>query len=182
MINTKLKNNEKTTRRQREDINNNVNNVNKNKQLKNNVYFLAFWNAYPKKVGKQSAEKAYKKISQSEEQLNIILKAIEKQKRSIQWNKEDGQFIPNPTTWLNQGRWEDEIVTSKYLNSLQAWLLVEKFFNNESEKPTDRVIVKTMKQLWGHGEKLSRDKKPFIQRDFERLYTQNLKDLIEKEI
>ena len=36
--------------------------------------------------------------------------AIEKQKKSAQWTKNDGQFIPHPTTWLNGKRWEDEVV------------------------------------------------------------------------
>jgi len=85
------------------------NNVNNEKQVKSDGHFLQFWKAYPKKVGKKAAEKSYKNISQSKEQLNIILNAIEKQKRSIQWEKEDGKYIPNPTTWLNQGRWDDEL-------------------------------------------------------------------------
>ncbi len=35
--------------------------------------------------------------------------AIEVQKQSEQWTKDNGRFIPNPATWLNQGRWEDEL-------------------------------------------------------------------------
>jgi hypothetical protein len=31
------------------------------------------------------------------------------QKTSAQWQKDNGQYIPNPATWLNQGRWDDEI-------------------------------------------------------------------------
>ena len=27
---------------------------------------------------------------------------------TAQWTKEGGQYIPNPTTWLNQGRWDDK--------------------------------------------------------------------------
>lgn len=37
------------------------------------------------------------------------MQAIAKAKASEQWNREGGRFIPNPTTWLNQGRWDDEI-------------------------------------------------------------------------
>jgi len=29
--------------------------------------------------------------------------------RCDQWRKDNGQFIPNPATWLNQRRWEDEL-------------------------------------------------------------------------
>ena len=38
-----------------------------------------------------------------------MLVAIDKGKSSKQWNKENGQYIPNPSTWLNQKRWEDEL-------------------------------------------------------------------------
>ena len=38
-----------------------------------------------------------------------MLEAIEKHKASSQWQKDGGQFIPHPATWLNQERWEDEI-------------------------------------------------------------------------
>lgn len=34
--------------------------------------------------------------------------ALERQKRSRDWTKEGGQFVPYPATWLNQRRWEDE--------------------------------------------------------------------------
>ena len=38
------------------------------------------------------------------------MNAIEQQKESAQWSKDNGQFIPHPTTWLNGKRWEDEVV------------------------------------------------------------------------
>ena len=38
-----------------------------------------------------------------------MLAAIEKQKQSAQWQDNGGQFIPHPSTWLNQRRWEDEL-------------------------------------------------------------------------
>lgn len=41
--------------------------------------------------------------------LEVLLKALEEQKKSLQWTKDGGQFVPHPTTWLNQERWEDEI-------------------------------------------------------------------------
>lgn len=68
--------------------------------------FDLFWAAYPKKVGKAEARKAFTKVIVS---TDILVAAIEKQKKSKQWTKDGGQFIPNPSTWLNQGRWEDEL-------------------------------------------------------------------------
>ena len=71
--------------------------------------FDHFWSAYPKKVGKEAARKAFAKVKAP---IDTLLAAIEKQKRSAQWNKDNGQYIPNPATWLNQGRWEDEVGVS----------------------------------------------------------------------
>lgn len=71
--------------------------------------FSEFWKAYPKKVGKGAAEKSFQKIHPSAELLNSMIEAIKKQKQSDQWQKDGGQYIPNPATWLNQKRWEDEL-------------------------------------------------------------------------
>jgi len=68
--------------------------------------FEAFWKAYPKKVGKKDAFKAYQKLT-AEERAQLV-QAVEIQKQSRQWQAEGGRFIPNPSTWLNQGRWMDE--------------------------------------------------------------------------
>lgn len=71
--------------------------------------FEAFWRSYPRKVGKEAARKAFSKIRVGKGLLATMLAAIEAQKRSPDWRKEGGQFIPHPATWLNQGRWQDEI-------------------------------------------------------------------------
>lgn len=68
--------------------------------------FDLFWNAYPKKVGKDKAITAWKK---KKPKLETVLKALQWQKQSDQWTKQDGQFIPNPTTYINEGRWQDEM-------------------------------------------------------------------------
>ena len=59
-----------------------------------------------KKVGKKAAQKAYRKANVP---AGTLLAALERQKRSDQWSRDGGRYIPNPATWLNQGRWEDEI-------------------------------------------------------------------------
>jgi predicted phage replisome organizer len=71
--------------------------------------FSDFWSAYPKKVAKTTAQTAFKKLNPDAAMMETILKALEKQKKSMQWTKDNGQFIPNPSTWLNQKRWEDDI-------------------------------------------------------------------------
>ena len=71
------------------------------------VRFDEFWNAYPKKVGKQYALKAWNKIKPTAELHESIMQAINRQKRSDQWRRDNGRYIPNPATWLNGGYWEN---------------------------------------------------------------------------
>ena len=61
--------------------------------------FDAFWSSYPKKVGKQAARKAFEKVKV---ETDVLIAAIEAQKKSAQWQKAGGQYIPNPSTWLNE--------------------------------------------------------------------------------
>jgi len=75
--------------------------------------FDEFWESYPKKVGKGEARKAWQRIKQPRTLLPTILVAIGNQCRSEQWKRNNGQFIPHPATWLNQGRWEDETEIKK---------------------------------------------------------------------
>ena len=69
--------------------------------------FDRFWSEYPKKVGKIAARKAFERASKVAA-LETLLTAIRRQKCGSQWSRENGRYIPNPATWLNQGRWEDE--------------------------------------------------------------------------
>ena len=70
--------------------------------------FDIFWKAYPKKIGKGAALKAWKNIKPLKGTINEITGALKWQITSNQWLKDNGQFIPNPATYLNQKRWEDE--------------------------------------------------------------------------
>ncbi|MBR6861216.1 MAG: phage replisome organizer N-terminal domain-containing protein [Acidaminococcaceae bacterium] len=71
--------------------------------------FESFWKAYPKKVGKGAAERAFAKAKPDDTLTEKMISAVEAAKRSSMWRKEGGQYIPNPATWLNQKRWEDEL-------------------------------------------------------------------------
>lgn len=55
-----------------------------------------------------AAEKAWQKAKINGHTDDVIA-AVEAQKQSEQWRKERGQFIPNPATWITQGRWLDEL-------------------------------------------------------------------------
>lgn len=71
--------------------------------------FKEFWRHYPRKVGKGAAEKVWDKIKPGKALLSLILSALDQQKACEQWKRENGRYIPNPATWLNQKRWEDDI-------------------------------------------------------------------------
>lgn len=71
--------------------------------------FELFWQAYPKKIGKDAARKAFAKRRPSRTMTEIMIAAVEQQMSSPQWARDGGQFIPHPATWLNQGRWEDDV-------------------------------------------------------------------------
>ena len=66
--------------------------------------FDSFWEAYPKKKAKRDAQAAFKKVKVP---VSVLLSALEIQKKSADWMKNDGQYIPHPATWLNGRRWED---------------------------------------------------------------------------
>ncbi len=75
-----------------------------------NDAFDRFWAAYPRKVGKYDAKRSFLKLKGVKTE--TLIAAIERQKQSLQWQKDNGQYIPNPATWLNQGRWEDVLQTA----------------------------------------------------------------------
>lgn len=76
--------------------------------------FEEFWKAYPKRVGKGAAEKAWHKLNPTHDLLQTILSAVRTQ---ITWRENaNGAFRPewkHPTTWLNGKCWEDETETTE---------------------------------------------------------------------
>lgn len=70
--------------------------------------FNRFWMAYPRKSGKGSAKKSWRRIAPDEALFQKIMAALEAAKQCKDWKKEQGQYIPYPATWLNQERWEDD--------------------------------------------------------------------------
>jgi len=83
-------------------------NKNKNIDKEYKERFDIFWQAYPKKKSKGQAETAFYKISPDEQLLATMVATIEQAKKSDDWLKEKGKYIPYPATWLNAKGWEDE--------------------------------------------------------------------------
>jgi hypothetical protein len=65
------------------------------------------------------ARAAFAKRKVNSSLLEEMLAAIAKQKKTDQWTKDGGQYIPNPATWLNQGRWQDEVTV---VSTQPSWM------------------------------------------------------------
>ncbi len=75
-----------------------------------NIYaqmFNAFWSIYPKKKNKAKSRDWYLRHKPSKELHEEIILSLYYFKDSDEWKKNNGQFIPYPTTFLSQRRWED---------------------------------------------------------------------------
>jgi hypothetical protein len=82
--------------------------------------FDMFYEAYPRKVGKPAAVKAFAKCKADEALVDQMIEAIEQQKKTPQWSKDEGQYIPHPASWLNNERWCDTLDAQSATPSLLA--------------------------------------------------------------
>jgi len=71
--------------------------------------FVRFWLVYPRHVAKKAALQAWGKLAPTPEQVEQLMVALDAAKRSGDWLREGGRFIPHPATWLNGRRFEDEL-------------------------------------------------------------------------
>ena len=76
--------------------------------------FENFWSQYPKKVGKLTAKRSWEKLSQENQQK--ALEAIVEHRKYWSAKGTEWEFIPHASTWLNQERFEDELVIEQNEN------------------------------------------------------------------
>lgn len=69
--------------------------------------FDLFWAAYPAKLAKTAAIKAWNRLTPDDATTSRIVADVQARRNSHDWTKDMGQFIPHPSTYLNQRRWED---------------------------------------------------------------------------
>ena len=65
--------------------------------------FERFWNQYPVKLGKEAAREAWAHLKADEA---VVCAALEQWKRSKQWKKENGRFIPRAEKFLREGHFD----------------------------------------------------------------------------
>lgn len=96
------------------------------------LLFERFWKAYPprsgKRRGKAQAQKAWRRLKPDLATSRRMAAALEEDKRSDEWQRENGRYIPMASTWLNGRRWEDEPV--------------------EPEQPADKTATARQPKRW----------------------------------
>jgi len=119
-----------------------------------NFFDQEFWPAWPYKVKKQEARRMMKKINPDVELQETIMKALAQQKHCEQWTKDNGKYIPQPTSWLNGKRWEDEqpAIIAKPRK-------IESQFENSADA-NERVMNKVLNELRSNREANHGGEKP----------------------
>lgn len=79
----------------------------KESESESELQFGEWWKEYPRKVDKQDALKAWKKLSLDDDLFKSIMDGLAKWNRY--WKaRNEPDFIPHPATWINKRRWESE--------------------------------------------------------------------------
>lgn len=118
--------------------------------------FDKFWKAYPKRKDKKRAYKVFMKIKPDNELLQQMLDCIEREKKSLDWLKDNGQYIPYPSSWLNGERWNDEDITDTVTiigNKPKAVPIVKNValesLRSAAEKSTNTPALGNIGDMWG---------------------------------
>lgn len=72
--------------------------------------FQTFWNIYPRKSKFADTFKAWMKLNPSEELVKTIMDKVGIFKKSKEWKKDGGKWIPSSLSFLQGQRWKDDIV------------------------------------------------------------------------
>lgn len=85
--------------------------------------FNEFWALYPRKISKRVAEKSWSKMTPQEQ--SDALEAIPNHLEYWKLKNTETEYIPHPATWLNQGRWEDELDMTVKVKEDKSWMATE---------------------------------------------------------
>lgn len=90
--------------------------------LSDDAGFNRFWQAYPRRVSRLDALKAWTKLAPSPELVDLIMDALSWQKTTPQWTKADGAFVPHAASWLRGERWTDEPFETRPVLTYEPWV------------------------------------------------------------
>jgi hypothetical protein len=110
------------------------------------VSFDEFWRAYPRRVAKAEARKAWDQTESIRPPIGDVIAAI--QRSATQWT--DVRFVPHPATWLRGERWDDEVTfidapKSDFMRRLQG-------ANNGDQPEVDRQNIYQIHGNLRHGQ------------------------------
>lgn len=114
------------------EVNKTINNT-FNNTVNNKDYFSQFWDFYPRKAGKESARKAWDKLQPNEELMTLIANNIQERIDKGEWRKDNKSYILHASTFLNQKRWEDEVLEKQHEKSKSTDTAGSKWLNLEAD-------------------------------------------------
>lgn len=107
-----------------------------NRQRTVNGLFDLFWPAYPKKVKKPEALKAFQKINPTPELVDQMLAALRWQIPALKWTGD--RYTPHPASWLNGERWNDEAPGASAKSARHPQWALDAGFANIDESRNER--------------------------------------------
>ena len=75
------------------------------------ISFDDFYKLYPRKISRSNAEKSFKRLGKRDK--NLAYNGIIKYNKFWSENRTEPQYIPYPSTWINQKRWEDDLIVKE---------------------------------------------------------------------
>jgi hypothetical protein len=101
--------------------------------------FDAFWKFYPRKASKDAARKAWTKLKPDQNIMKMIADNVKERVEKGEWRKDNQSFILHASTYLNQKRWEDEVVDQKTQTQTR---------NNPDSMKSVSVMEKIIDRSW----------------------------------
>lgn len=114
--------------------------------------FKRFYNAYPKKKSRGKALSWFKTHKPKSSLVNTMIESLEKQKLTLDWQKQNGRYIPYPATWLNASGWENEISPQEIIdfseNSVSRLLAIELYEAIKNVQFTQTTDTEKLIKSW----------------------------------
>ena len=82
-------------------------------------YFEEFWERYPRRIGKKRANEYWHRKTITAETFKEIMAGLDRY-IELDWKGKNMDYIPHPSTWINQERWKDEVINGKLGKSTRA--------------------------------------------------------------
>lgn len=104
------------------------------------ILFDIFWKEYPKRQSKSESKTTWKKIDPDQQLLEKILISINQAKKTRSWIEKNGRYIPLPSTWLNNKRWEDEFDERDYKSAKKTNANTDEAESDGEAWPKGKII------------------------------------------